>query len=124
MAVLLMSLLAAVVLGVFSRKRTAGDNDRARGNESERAAKSPVALALISFCLLLAMIVLAGPVMTWLGPDSAMASFDAALQDRTSRLIEHVSSASALANRAALLEEAACAAVLCAFAAIQRNRFR
>lgn len=116
MAIVFMSLVAAVVLAIFSRKPREG--------QAERAMPGNAVLGAACFGLLVTMIVLAGPVAQWLGPDSWVAQLDVSLHDRTESLVNTVTTASASANRVALFDQAACAALLAAFAMIQRNRFR
>jgi hypothetical protein len=118
MVVLFMSLVAAVVLALLSRKP--GD----AAAPSDRAFPRNALLAAACFGLMATMLLLAGPVMQWLGPHSGVARLDAALFERTASLANHVTAASSLANHTVLFEQAACAGVIAMFAIAQRNRFR
>lgn len=118
MAVLFMSLVAAVVLAVLARSEPKpGANSGFPPN---------AVLAASAFGLLIAMLLTTEAVNRLAGPDSFFAQLDGSLQERTSQLISHVASShgSVFGSSTAVFHQAFLAAALGVFAVMQRNRWR
>ncbi len=125
MAVLFMSIIAAVVLAALAR--TKGDGNAAEKPAAEGVLPRNAVLAATTFGLLIGMLLVAEAMHRFVGPDSWLTQLDGILQERTSYLISRVTevhASSIAASNTAVMHQAVLAATLCVFAVMQRNRWR